>query len=96
MRNIYITEEQYEKFFKNKKDIITEALSEKVYHFTSMWALSQILKDDRFVLSTSFKGVSDDYGGKNKFFLFHLQDRGMANWVILLGLTLEYVLMVIS
>lgn len=57
------------------KVLLQERLSSVLYHFTSVNNLLSIIKEDRFILSTSYSGSSDDWGGKKKFFISFTRQR---------------------
>jgi hypothetical protein len=57
------------------KILLQERLSGILYHFTSVNNLLSIVKGDRFILSTSYSGSSDDWGGKKKFFISFTRQR---------------------
>lgn len=52
--------------FNNECNLILESLSETVYHYTHLKKLLNILKTNKFNLTTSFGQDSDDLSTKNK------------------------------
>lgn len=58
-----IIRENIEKLF------LTERLSSNVYHFTTLNNLYKIVMGDEFILSTAYKGKSDDWDPNKKFFM---------------------------
>ena len=52
--------------FDNECNLILESLSETVYHYTHLRKLLNILKTNKFNLTTSFGQGSDDLSTKNK------------------------------
>ena len=51
------------------KPLLTERVSNVVYHFTTLGALWKIFKDDRLYLSSALEKSSDDIDKNKKFFL---------------------------
>ena len=70
MVKIIINENQINKIKKIIREaLLKEALSKKVYHFTTLSSVMDIINDDRFVLSSSLIGDSDDFKKNKKFFI---------------------------
>ena len=65
MKNIIINEKQYNIL----KKIIEESLSKKVYHFTTLSSVMDIINDDKFILSSSLFGDADNFNKNKKFFI---------------------------
>lgn len=75
-----------------RKHLIKESISRVVYHFTDIFSLIEILKDDRFCLSTTFGGDMENKSPKRFFLSVTRQRSAESGYAYLMDLNVRITL----
>lgn len=75
-----------------RKYLIKESISRVVYHFTDIFSLIEILKDDRFCLSTTFGGDMEKKSPKRFFLSVTRQRSAESGYAYLMDLNVRITL----